>query len=47
MATMLDWKPTQDEVDAIVAELRPMITDMARRQQDELAQLQSQPRSAR
>src|SRR5439155_25234965 len=41
MDKRFDWKPTPDEVLAIVNELRPGITDIARRQDDELARLET------
>ena len=36
-----DWHPTQAEVDAIVAELRPVITRICERQAGELAELRA------
>jgi hypothetical protein len=39
MDKRFDWTPTPDEVRAIVAELRPVIADIARRSDDEMARL--------
>jgi hypothetical protein len=41
---VLEWKPTPEEVAAILAELRPLIAGIARRQSEELARLTNTPR---
>jgi hypothetical protein len=40
MEKRFDWNPTPDEVLAIVNELRPVIADIATRQDDELTHLE-------
>jgi hypothetical protein len=40
MEKRFDWHPTPDEVRAIVNELRPVIADIANRQDDELNRLE-------
>ena len=32
-----NWRPTKEEVDRIVLELRPLIRDLARREQEAVA----------
>ena len=39
MDERLQWNPSPEEVEAILAELRPLIRAMARRQRAELEQL--------
>ena len=31
------WRPTREEVDQIITELRPLIRDLARRDQEQVA----------
>ena len=41
MDKRFDWNPTPDEVRAIVNELRPVLADIARRQDDELERIEA------